>query len=48
LPRSTPPTETAPLKCAVEIPIALLGGKWKLFLVYDLPSDLQRTGLCEP
>jgi DNA-binding HxlR family transcriptional regulator len=33
-----------PFNCPVEIPVALLGGKWKLVLVYHLLSGPQRNG----
>jgi DNA-binding HxlR family transcriptional regulator len=42
--RTNPGKGFAPFNCPVEIPIEVLGGKWKLVLVYHLLSGPQRNG----
>ena len=37
-------TATGPFNCPVEIPVDVLGGKWKLILVYHLLAGPQRNG----
>jgi len=44
LSRTTARTEIERFNCPVEIPVEVLGGKWKLVLVYHLLSGPQRNG----
>lgn len=45
--KTTARTAAGPFNCPVEIPVEVLGGKWKLVLLYHLLSGPQRNGeLC--
>lgn len=44
MPRTAAQTAIRPFNCQVEIPVEVLGGKWKLVIVYHRLSGTQRNG----
>jgi DNA-binding HxlR family transcriptional regulator len=46
--RTNPDRGFGRFNCPVEIPVQVLGGKWKLVLVYHLLAGPQRNGELHP